>query len=222
MDKETKALNLHQRINEVRRRNEYIRKTKEVDGKYKVVTHDQVTAALRDDLVKFGVIIAPTLVSGEVRDTAAMTKQYRLPLIRFEAVFDVAFINADNPADREILRIPAHALDTGDKAPGKALSYAVKSAMLKMFSIETGEDEEERKEAEVVEGSITVKQMEAFTAEIDALPPCDDLKERAHKLWEKIRDACNEANDHQSKLMLRARLSAKVDKLSNKNAPTQH
>lgn len=35
-------------------------------------------------------------------------------------------------------------MDEGDKAPGKGVSYATKNAMLKMFSIETGEDDEGR------------------------------------------------------------------------------
>jgi hypothetical protein len=35
-------------------------------------------------------------------------------------------------------------MDNQDKAPGKALSYAKKYAVLKLFEIETGEDEESR------------------------------------------------------------------------------
>jgi hypothetical protein len=40
--------------------------------------------------------------------------------------------------------LPSHALDNGDKAPGKAISYATKYALLKTFLLETGEDEESR------------------------------------------------------------------------------
>ncbi len=35
-------------------------------------------------------------------------------------------------------------MDNADKAPGKALSYAKKYAVLKLFEIESGEDEESR------------------------------------------------------------------------------
>jgi hypothetical protein len=42
------------------------------------------------------------------------------------------------------LVIEAHAIDQGDKAPGKALSYAKKYAVLKLLEIESGEGEEER------------------------------------------------------------------------------
>ena len=35
-------------------------------------------------------------------------------------------------------------MDNADKAPGKAISYAFKYALLKTFALETGEDEESR------------------------------------------------------------------------------
>ena len=58
--------------------------------------------------------------------------------------YAVHFVNIDQPEDRVTICINAHAADNGDKAPGKCASYATKSAMLKMFSLETGENEESR------------------------------------------------------------------------------
>ena len=52
-------------------------------------------------------------------------------------------MNVDT-GDKVTSTIEAHANDNGDKAPGKALSYATKSAMLKVFSLETGENDESR------------------------------------------------------------------------------
>jgi hypothetical protein len=40
--------------------------------------------------------------------------------------------------------LPAHAMDSADKSCGKAISYATKYALLKVFALETGEDEESR------------------------------------------------------------------------------
>jgi hypothetical protein len=67
-------------------------------------------------------------------------------LIRFEARYRFDVVNADEPADRLTVEIEAHAIDHGDKAPGKALSYAKKYAVLKLLDIETGEEEEGRAE----------------------------------------------------------------------------
>jgi hypothetical protein len=66
--------------------------------------------------------------------------------IRFEAVYDVSFICADKPEDRHTVSIEAHGEDFNDKGPGKAISYAVKTAFLKTFQLATGEDDEARLE----------------------------------------------------------------------------
>jgi len=66
----------------------------------------------------------------------------------YEATFQIEFVNMDEPTDRIVTQQTAHALDNGDKAPGKAMSYATKYAILKLFNIETGEDEESRYQTE--------------------------------------------------------------------------
>lgn len=138
--------NLYQKINDVRRDVAYIRKEKQVDS-YLVVTHDQVTAELREPLIKHGIIIVPSLVSSRVVQDTGMTTKNGAPIIRYEAIYDINFVDADEPDQREVMRVEAHACDTSDKAPGKALSYATKNAMLKMFSTETGENDEGRIES---------------------------------------------------------------------------
>jgi hypothetical protein len=56
-------------------------------------------------------------------------------------------VNIDNPTDKVCVTVQAHAQDNGDKAPGKAMTYAVKTAVLKMFFFETGENDESRAES---------------------------------------------------------------------------
>lgn len=139
---ETIALNLYQRINEIRKKVDYVRKEKAVQN-YKAVTHDQITAILRQHLIDFGVVIIPTLKSSVTCDTGEKTSK-GTPIIRVEVEYVLEFVNIDDPADRFSSTVSAHANDTGDKAPGKALSYAKKALVLKIFEIETGEDEESR------------------------------------------------------------------------------
>lgn len=145
-------MNLMQRINEVRKQIDYIKKDKSVStgnsGSYKAVTHDQVTAMVRGHMVTNGIVSYPVLVSceslpKEVNSQMEMAKQFR-----YEAVYDFVFANMDEPRDSITIRISAHAMDNADKAPGKALSYAKKYALLKLFEIETGEDEESRYQPE--------------------------------------------------------------------------
>lgn len=146
-DKQGSSMNIYQRINAVRKAITYIQKDKSVSagpaGSYRAVTHDAVTGMIRQHLVEHGVIIAPTLIESVFHQKEEGAKQ-RL----YSASYDVRFINMDAPDECVTIRIEAHALDNGDKAPGKAISYATKYAILKLFNIETGEDEESRYQRE--------------------------------------------------------------------------
>ena len=139
-------MNIFQRINEVRKAIGYVQKDKAVStggGSYKAVTHDAVTGMVRASLIEHGVIIVPSVVNSVFHPKEPDAKQ-RL----YEATFQIEFVNMDEPADRIVTQQTAHALDNGDKAPGKAMSYATKYAILKLFNIETGEDEESRYQTE--------------------------------------------------------------------------
>ena len=137
-------INLFQKINRVREKVSYVQKEeKKIDGKYRAVTHDTVTALVRPSLVELGIIIAPSQVSCEMVETGGKT-QSGAKIFRTISCFDVWFIDADNPTDRHCVRVWAHGDDTGDKGPGKAFSYSVKYAVMKLLSLESGDDEESR------------------------------------------------------------------------------
>lgn len=136
--------NIYQRLNAVRENVAYLQKDAQVQG-YKAVSHDLVTSAAREHLIANGVMIVPrqagpgdTVIVGETKNGS--------PIIRYQAFYEIDFVNCDQPDDKATVSLEAHANDHGDKAPGKACSYAVKYAMLKLFSIETGENEESRVE----------------------------------------------------------------------------
>lgn len=135
-------MNIYQRIAKVMEKVAYIRKDKKVDT-YMAVTHDAVTAEVRPQFVEFGIVIVPTQISGKAQETG-MTTARGNPIIRYEAGYDIAFVNVDEPSDRIVVHVESHALDQGDKAPGKAMSYATKYAILKLLMIETGEGDEGR------------------------------------------------------------------------------
>ncbi len=147
-DTVTRPMNIYQRLNEVRKAVAYVQKDKKVDGAgYMAVTHDAVTAAVRDHLITHGVMIVLRLIKAVTVQDSGMTTAKGIPIIRYEATFEIDFVNCDDPADKVTVCLESHALDNGDKAPGKAASYATKYAMLKLFSIETGEDDEARPDA---------------------------------------------------------------------------
>lgn len=135
-------MNIYQKLNEVREAVEYIKKEKEVMG-YKAVTHDQVTSIVRPEFIKQGIVTVPRLITERTVETGKNTGR-GTPIMRHEVVYEFDFINADIPSEVVTVRLSAHADDTDDKAPGKALSYAKKYAVLKVLDIETGEDDESR------------------------------------------------------------------------------
>ena len=137
-------MNIFQRINEVRKIVPYIQKDAKVQG-YRAVTHDAVTARLHDALVKQGIIVLASIVSAETIEGTTANGGRR---VTYRGTYRVSLVNMDDPQDRIELDIEAHADDMSDKAPGKCLSYAVKLILLKVFSLETGENEEGRMESE--------------------------------------------------------------------------
>ena len=137
--------NIFQRINEVRKVVGYAKKEKAVET-YKAVTHDQITALTREHFITHGVVIVPAgIVSQKTELTGTQTSR-GTPFVRFEAVYRWEIVNADDPADKFAAETAAHAIDHGDKAPGKAFSYAKKGLVLKLLEIESGEEDEDRQE----------------------------------------------------------------------------
>jgi len=195
-------VNIYQRINEVRKSVDYARKEKKVgEGGYMAVTHDQITSLTREHFVKHGIVIVPSLISQKVELTGTQTSR-GTPFIRMEGVYRFAFVNADDPADHFPVEIAAHAIDQGDKAPGKLLSYAKKYAVLKVLEIESGEEEEDREEqfkprntaAQVTKDAFTALPkarqsivMDTLTQVVDALNEDRDFD--AHGLCESLDDA---------------------------------
>lgn len=196
-----KPLNLYQRIIEIRKKVDYIQKDKRVStgtsGSYQAVTHDAVTGILRQHLNEYGIICIPTLVASKSNDYRnAESKQFR-----YDATYSFDFVNCDKPEEKLTIVIEAHAMDNADKAPGKALSYAKKYAVLKLFEIETGEDEESRYQTadfnlemylDMLKGAENMDDLRTIFA--DAMGAANDAKDKeAAKTIIKAKDARKEA-----------------------------
>lgn len=143
-------LNIYQRINKVMQDVKYVQKDSSITGAgggYKAVSHDQVVSVIRDSLVKNGLMVFPEQLSGEflqMRDVNATPQPIKMGL--YTGTYKFTFVNIDSPDQTFSSTVQAHANDNGDKAPGKALSYAAKSVYLKVFYLETGENDESREE----------------------------------------------------------------------------
>jgi len=137
--------NIYQRIAAVMKEVEYVQKDATVGtggSTYKAVTHDMVIAVLRPAMVKAGIVVRTEQLKGKILQLKNPGEQIKQHL--YSGTYAVHFVNVDDPKDCMTVTINSHANDGGDKAPGKAASYAVKYALLKTFSLETGESDESR------------------------------------------------------------------------------
>ena len=144
-------LNIYQRINNIMKKGVYLKKGSAGQG----------TGAKYDDLISE---IAPLLSENGIVITAEKSGESRSRTnpkgnYIFESDFIIHYINMDKPEDRFSTLVESHAMDSGDKAPGKAITYATKISMLKVFGIETGDNEESRAEQRDI-NLITPEQIE--------------------------------------------------------------
>lgn len=185
------SLNIYQRLNQIRSKVAYVKKDKKVEN-YSAVTFDGIVAETREWFIEFGVMILPSLTNETMVDTGNKSQKGN-PLYRYESVFAVRFVNCDDPSDLIIIEVPAHANDYGDKAPGKAITYATKSAVLKVLYLETGENDEARVTLNMAPGDeIQSEELEAMLKAIAGSESMEKLLENfaaAHARAEKDRDA---------------------------------
>lgn len=135
--------NIYQRIAAIREAVAYIKKDTVIQIKngrgYSAITHDAVAAALREPMAAEGVVTIPRVTSHERIETSSGNGAF------IEKVnVEVEFINVDDPEDKFVVPSFAFGMDYGDKAPGKAISMAIKYTYLKTFNIESGDSEESR------------------------------------------------------------------------------
>lgn len=137
--------NIYQRISAIQGEVTKVDKSAQVQaggGSYRAVTHDDVTKMLRPLMVKHGVVSVCRLVSVDSHDTGVIWG--KRPLIQTRGKFEIDYVNIDNPEEVVCVPVFAYADDNGDKGPGKVTSYAQKYADMKLFRIQTGEDDEQR------------------------------------------------------------------------------
>ena len=120
--------NIYQRLAQAMGKVSYVQKSKGGGLQYSVVTHDAVTAKVRPALLEAGIVYFPQQMEHVQNGN------------RTEVSLVVRFVNIDQPED--YIEVPAlgYGIDQQDKGPGKAVSYAVKYALLKALGLETGDD----------------------------------------------------------------------------------
>ena len=144
----SEKVNLYQKINEIKKEVAPLQKDVTVKmgkGSYGAVSHDQVLSKVNDLMIKYNVISYVSNVSDDT-DRTVYQDQYGKPkgTAFTKCKMVVTFVNADEPGELIHVHTIGHAEDSGDKAAGKAYTYSIKHAYLKIFGLKTNFNDEAR------------------------------------------------------------------------------
>ena len=132
---------------------------------YKAVAESDVLEAVKPIEEKYGIYSYPVsrkIIKDEAYTTTSeydgRKSEKTTFFMRLETVY--RFVNTDKPDEYIDITTYGDGVDTQDKAPGKAMTYADKYALLKAYKIQTGDDPDANQS-----GNLGKKKFEKPTAE---------------------------------------------------------
>ena len=124
---------------------------KPLEKKYRVYSYPYDRKVIENDT-----LVKETEYNGSISKTNTL-------FMRLEIVY--RFINIDKPEEYVDIKTYGDGLDTGDKAPGKAMTYGDKYALMKAYKMSTGDDPD--KEASPENGYKKTKTIRKEDSEIN-------------------------------------------------------
>ena len=132
-------LNLREKFAEVRRRLGYVQKRGHNERhNYSYVTAADLAGSVGDILAELGVVVIPQLQS--ISTEPPRSSSERIARI----VMNYRFVDAKSGEELTV-RVAGEGADAGDKAPYKAMTGALKYALLQSFLLATGDDPEDER-----------------------------------------------------------------------------
>jgi len=149
---EIPKMNIYQRLHGIMSEVGSLPKTKEIkkDGKtlYKVVESEKLDSALQPLLKKYRVFIEPTTKRLKSERVTTKKSTYETTEHHTTIILKIKWVNIDKPDDFVEGEWPGFSIDKGDKAIGKAGTYAFRIGRTKTLGISTGDREPEEDEIE--------------------------------------------------------------------------
>ena len=124
-------MTLHEKLLEIMKKVQYLSKDGKVEfaqTKYKALTEEKITSAIRPFLEELGVVIYP-IHQEHTRAGTLSTVNVTYRIVNVEKADDYIEVVSSGTG-----------VDTQDKGVGKAMTYAYKYMLLRTFAIPTGED----------------------------------------------------------------------------------
>ena len=158
-EEDIKKLNIYEKLSLITEEIGVVEKGLKVQvnktSSYKAVSERDVLDAVKPIEKKYRVYSYPAKREVIDRDTLVKESEYNGNITRTNTLFmrietTYRFVNLDNPSEYIETTVYGDGLDTGDKAPGKAMTYADKYALMKAYKLSTGDDPD--KEASTEKG----------------------------------------------------------------------
>ena len=149
MEEDIKKLNIYEKLSMITEEIGVVEKGLNVQvnktSSYKAVSERDVLDAVKPIEKKYRVYSYPVKREVIDRDTLVKESEYNGNITRTNTLFmrietTYRFVNLDNPSEYIETTVYGDGLDTGDKAPGKAMTYADKYALMKAYKLSTGDD----------------------------------------------------------------------------------
>lgn len=176
--------NLHQRILDVMQTMGAIKKggTAEYGDKYAYHKIDDIDDKLRHALVEHGVTVVVAEIKDRKLESYEEADKYRNIKTKWyaECLIVLELTNADDPSDTKTIQGWGQGLDSSDKATGKAISYAAKSAYLSAFHLRGQPDNEQddiQRSTKQASKPVPEEPPEEVQAWLDAIRQADNIED---------------------------------------------
>lgn len=148
-EKNIKAMNIYEKMSLITEEMGIVEKNLKVQvnqtNSYKAVSERDILDNVKPLEKKYRVYSYPTERKVIENDTLVKETEYNGKITRTNTLYMrleiiYRFVNIDKPEEFIDIKTYGDGLDTGDKAPGKAMTYGDKYALMKAYKISTGDD----------------------------------------------------------------------------------
>lgn len=184
--KEAKKMNIYEKLSAITNEISHVAKNLSVGtgkNQYKAVGEADVLAAVKPAEEYYRVYSYP--FSREIVETAELvttstwdgkTTEKKQQFMRLKTVY--RFVDMDDPTSYIDITTYGDGVDSQDKAPGKAMTYADKYALLKAYKIITGDDPDQNYSEDLKGKKTTSPKTPKETAKA-AYPPREEMMDVA-------------------------------------------
>lgn len=213
-EEDIKKLNIYEKLSLIENEIGVVEKGLSVSmgkGSYKAVSERDVLDAIKPIERKYRVYSYPydtEIINNEVLEKSSNYGTTTSQFLRLKRVY--RFVNIDKPDECVDVISYGDGIDTGDKSPGKAMTYADKYALMKAYKLSTGDDPD--KEASPKEGYRRATTQPISDSQKETIKRLYEDEELNNVLAKNNIKSIDQLNTNQASAIIKHKLANKGDK----------